>query len=226
MRAWKKLPAVFVKPPFCATQKVARCLRVATVFAIVILSVAILPVAWSASATETGESVVPPQVLAAVPLPTGDAAQNATNPVTAIPRQPLDWKVMGLIALAFGAVLLLKVLAKRRQSTLPPDVFDILGEGSLGGQHTVRIVRFGPKTLLVSLSPSGCQTLSELTDPQATECIAAACRGVHARLRPSRFLSTAGNRSGTISALQMTASKGVLGGPSGISGRATGQEAA
>jgi len=226
MRAWKNLPAVCETPPLKATETLARSRHVAAGCGTLILALAILPVTPIASATETGESVRPPQVLAAVPLPTGDAAQNVTNPVTAIPRQPLDWKVMGLIAVAFVAVLLIKVLAKRRQSTLPPDVFDILGEGSLGGQHTVRIVRFGPKTLLVSLSPSGCQTLSELTDPQATECIAAACRGVHARLRPSRFLSTVGSRSRTVSSSQTIASKGVLGGPSGISEQAPGQEAA
>lgn len=63
-------------------------------------------------------------------------------------------------------------------------MFDVLGEASLGGPHSVRIVRFGPKTLLVGVSASGCQTLAELTDPQATACIAAACRGVQPPLRP------------------------------------------
>ena len=54
-----------------------------------------------------------------------------------------------------------------------------------GANNAVRVVRFGPKTLLVGVSAAGCQTLAELTDPQATACIAAACRGVHPPLRPA-----------------------------------------
>ncbi|MFM8803678.1 MAG: flagellar biosynthetic protein FliO, partial [Planctomycetia bacterium] len=68
---------------------------------------------------------------------------------------------------------------------LPPDVFDVLGSAPLGGGHAVRIVRFGPKTLLVGVSSAGCQTLADLSDPQATACIAAACRGVHPPIRPA-----------------------------------------
>jgi hypothetical protein len=92
--------------------------------------------------------------------------------------------VVGIITAAFAAVVAVRLLGRRRGAVLPTDVFEVLGDGSLGGQHAVRIVRFGPKTLLVSVSATGCQTLSELDDPQATECIAAACRGLHPPLRP------------------------------------------
>lgn len=89
-----------------------------------------------------------------------------------------DWKLLAVIAATFAVVAGATVVTRRRSLLLPPDVFEVLGEGSLGGPHTVRIVRFGPKTLLVGVSAGGCQTLAELTDPQATACIAAACRGV------------------------------------------------
>ena len=56
-------------------------------------------------------------------------------------------------------------------------MFELLGEATLGNGQTVRIVRFGPKTLLVSTGNGGPKTLSELDDPLATEWIAAACRG-------------------------------------------------
>lgn len=109
-----------------------------------------------------------------------------TETATARPTAPVlvDWKILGLLAAGFAAVVALRLFGKRREPTLPPDVFDVLGTASLGGPHSVRIVRFGPKTLLVSVSASGCQTLSELSDPQATACIAAACRGVQPPLRP------------------------------------------
>jgi len=60
---------------------------------------------------------------------------------------------------------------------VPADVFEQLGETTLGNGQAVRIVRFGPKTLLIGSGSSGPITLSELDDPLATEWIAAACRG-------------------------------------------------
>ena len=140
------------------------------------------------AATSHGGSTVP-QVLPALPLSSrGEAvaADLATGPGGAAGRsgQLSDWKLLGAIAAAFVVVAAATAFTRRRTALLPPDVFEVLGEGSLGGQHAVRIVRFGPKTLLVGVSAAGCQTLAELTDPQATACIAAACRGVHPPIRP------------------------------------------
>jgi type III secretory pathway lipoprotein EscJ/flagellar biogenesis protein FliO len=130
-----------------------------------------------------------PQVLPALPLAadgTSPSADQAAGSTSAAGRtgQLSDWKLLAAIAAAFGVVAAATAFSKRRAAILPPDVFEVLGEGSLGGQHAVRIVRFGPKTLLVGVSAAGCQTLAELSDPQATSCIAAACRGVHPPLRP------------------------------------------
>lgn len=125
----------------------------------------------------------------------------ATGHVTA--TKLVDWKLLGMLGLGFASVVALRLLAKKREPTLPPDVFDVLGTASLGGPHSVRVVRFGPKTLLVSVSASGCQTLSELSDPQATACIAAACRGVQPPLRP-RPARTTGPR-GVASAVLVAA---------------------
>ena len=125
---------------------------------------------------------------AAAPLLEPVALDGPTAPSASAPRaaaRPLvDWRLFAVLAAAFVAVVVLRASSRRREPSLPPDVFDVLGGAALTGQHAVKIVRFGPKTLLVSVSSSGCQTLSELTDPQATACIAAACRGVQPPLRP------------------------------------------
>ena len=131
-----------------------------------------------------------PHVLPALPLtPRGDAAAadlaTGLNGVGNRSGQLSDWKLLAAIGAAFAVVAAATAFNRRRATVLPPDVFEVLGEGSLGGQHAVRIVRFGPKTLLVGVSAAGCQTLAELTDPQATACIAAACRGVYPPIRPS-----------------------------------------
>jgi hypothetical protein len=142
----------------------------------------------SAMAAKPNPASGAPQVLQALPLEAPAAAAEAAAGTPASPAAAAgrltDWKLLAVMALALGAVGVAAAWNRRRSTPLPPDVFEVLGEGTLGGPHAVRIVRFGPKTLLVSVSSAGCQTLAELTDPQATACIAAACRGTHAPLRP------------------------------------------
>lgn len=99
-----------------------------------------------------------------------------------------DWTVLAAIVAAFALLVVFRFQQSRRRGRmLPPDVFEVLGETSLGGQHGVRVVRFGPRTLLVGVSGSGCQTLATIDDPQATERIVAACLGARLPLRPARF---------------------------------------
>jgi flagellar biogenesis protein FliO len=94
--------------------------------------------------------------------------------------------VLAAIASAFVVLAAFRYQQTRRRGReLPADVFEILGEASLGGQHAVRVVRFGPRTLLVSMTSTGCHTLATLDDPQATERIVAACLGGRT-VRPSR----------------------------------------
>jgi len=150
-----------------------------------------------------------PRVIPALPLPaqsdtTAIDLQTAPTASTGRSGQLTDWKLLAAIAATFAVVAAGTALTKRRATLLPPDVFEVLGAGSLGGQHAVRIVRFGPKTLLVGVSAAGCQTLAELSDPQATACIAAACRGLHPPLRPPapvRSSTSAGPSSAPVRAV-------------------------
>lgn len=166
----------------------AASLRVrVAVAAALLLAAGMLPVQADPAAPQPPEPA--PLDLPAVPLVEKPVA--AARPVHAAPATPLDWRVIASLAtllVVFGG---LRFMQRRRTSPLPPDVFEVLGEASLGGPHAVRIVRFGPKTLLVSVSSSGCQTLGEIADADATGCIAAACRGQHAPLRPARRTTAA-----------------------------------
>lgn len=93
-------------------------------------------------------------------------------------------------ATMFAALLALVALSwfgKKQPAAVPRDVFEVLGSGQLDRGQRVAVVRFGPKTLLVSVGSSGCSTLSEIDDPKATDTIAHACRhvGVAGRARKS-----------------------------------------
>ena len=88
-----------------------------------------------------------------------------------------DWKAWAVVGVAGLVLIGVRLFGRRPAFKIPSDVFELLGEATLGNGQTVRIVRFGPKTLLVSTGNGGPKTLSELDDPLATEWIAAACRG-------------------------------------------------
>ena len=88
-----------------------------------------------------------------------------------------DWKAWAVVAGAGIVLVCIRLFSRRTVFKIPNDVFELLGEATLGGGQSVRVVRFGPKTLLVSVGSGGPKTLSELDDPLATEWIAAACRG-------------------------------------------------
>jgi flagellar biosynthetic protein FliP len=87
----------------------------------------------------------------------------------------LDLRITAFLGALLAAVLFLKWNGRRTMPRPPAEVFAILGEASLGGQHVARIVRFGPKTILIGVSGATCTTLAEIDDPGATEAITAAC---------------------------------------------------
>jgi hypothetical protein len=116
---------------------------------------------------------------APLPLTGASVSEDAPSSGRRSPAGPLgNWSVLAAIGAAFAVLAAFRFQqGRRRARDLPPDVFDVLGEASLGGQHAVRVVRFGPRTLLVSVSSAGCQTLATLDDPQVTERIVTACLG-------------------------------------------------
>lgn len=114
-----------------------------------------------------------------------------------------DWKAWAVVGVAGAVLVSFRLFSRRAVFKIPSDVFELLGESTLGGGQIVRIVRFGPKTLLVSVGSGGPKTLSELDDPLATEWIAAACRGEQT-LRPSASRLAVGNDSQDVSGSQVS----------------------
>ena len=131
----------------------------------------------AAAEAEAPAAAAPARLPPAVSLdPQAAAPAEAARPAA---KPLVSGITIAVAAVAIGAVVVLRLARRRRLASLPPDVFDDLGSATIAGHHGVRVVRFGPKTLLVSVSAGGCRTLAELTDPQATACIVAACRGTH-----------------------------------------------
>jgi flagellar biosynthetic protein FliP len=165
-----------------------------------IATVVAVPAAGTVDSAPASSAPVEPAAFLAPPEPLSRGAQPVAGPrgpATVVPPamsggRPAhdraagsaalaDWRLLGAMVVAFAVLASLRFLGGHRQSVLPHDVFEVLGTAPLAANHTVRVVRFGPRTLLVAVSSGGCATLAEITDAEATTRIAAACRGVSPR---------------------------------------------
>ncbi|MDX1962526.1 MAG: flagellar biosynthetic protein FliO [Pirellulales bacterium] len=128
----------------------------------------------------------PPSSPAATPLPRQSPAKTtplvlagpaATPPVA---KSSSGWVTMLLsLGLVIGLFLICMQLLKR---TLPAagqklgsDVVGLLGQVPWQGRQSLQVIRFGNKLLLVAVSPAGCDTLTEITDPLEIDRLAGLC---------------------------------------------------
>jgi flagellar biogenesis protein FliO len=118
------------------------------------------------------------------PPSTSRAAQKESKTSRgAQPRQKTGsnwWTTLGgLIAVLALVLLTAKVLRKSApaaQQTLPPEVIQVLGRKALDYRHTIHLVRFGSRLLMLGASQEGVTTLSEITDPVEIDTLAGLCK--------------------------------------------------
>jgi flagellar biogenesis protein FliO len=88
--------------------------------------------------------------------------------------------VVGSTGLVLGIFLLLVWLVKRKTpqslTRLPSEAFEVLGRAPLSGRQQVHLLRCGNRLLLVSVTPGGAETLTEITDPLEVDRLAGLCR--------------------------------------------------
>ena len=77
--------------------------------------------------------------------------------------------IAGSTGLVLGIFLLLVWIVRRKTPQamvrLPGEAFEVLGRAPLNGRQQVQLLRCGNRLLLVSVTPSGAETLTEITDP-------------------------------------------------------------
>jgi flagellar biogenesis protein FliO len=88
--------------------------------------------------------------------------------------------VVGSLAVVLGIFLLfawgLRRAAPRSLTVLPGEVLEILGRAPLAGRQQLHLLRCGNKLLLVSVTPAGAETLTEITDPAEVDRLAGLCQ--------------------------------------------------
>lgn len=84
--------------------------------------------------------------------------------------------VLGLFVLC---VLILRKANARNGAVLPGEVVQILGRAPLSGRQEMHLVRVGNKLLLLSVTATGAETLTEITEPEEIDRLAGICRQSH-----------------------------------------------
>ena len=95
------------------------------------------------------------------------------------------------LAIVLGLFLLLawgmRKAAPRGSIILPSEVFEVLGRAPLGARQQVQLLRCGSKLLLVSVTPGGAETLTEVTEPTEVDRLAGLCHQAHPHSATAAF---------------------------------------
>lgn len=70
---------------------------------------------------------------------------------------------------------------------LPGEVVEVLGRAPLAGRQQMHLLRFGNKLLLVCASPSGVDTIGEITEPLEIDRLAGMCAQLEATSASTTF---------------------------------------
>lgn len=114
--------------------------------------------------------------LKSLPLP-GPDADGATHGKLAATTSIAS--MIGSLALVLGLFLLVAWMLKRTgpkgSAALPREAVEVLGRAPLAARQYVHLVRCGNKMLLLSVTPTGAETLTEITDPLEVDRLAGLC---------------------------------------------------
>jgi len=157
-------------------------------------------------ATEPATSPVPPAPAADAPplatsvppttkqdsvSPLALGSHNSKNPFGKSSSLSAMITVGGSLAIVLGLFFIvawaMRKTAPRGSLVLPKEVFEILGRAPLGARQQVQLLRCGNKLLLVSITPGGTETLTEVTDPLEVDHIAGICQQAHPKSSTTAF---------------------------------------
>lgn len=121
-----------------------------------------------------GQAVATPQDQKSVVQRTERRLAELRAPTRAI------YTVASALAIVIGLLLVCVWLLRRgtrnMNAELPGDVVGVLGRVPLAARHFAQLLRVGNKLVLVSLTPSGATTLTEITDPAEVDRLAGLCQ--------------------------------------------------
>ncbi len=111
--------------------------------------------------------------------PSGRLQQNSKQPDKRTPSGSLV-TVFSSLAVVVGLFLLVAWFARRvnpkATAMLPKEVIELMGRAPLSGRQQMHLVRLGNKLLLLSVTPNGAETLTEITDRDEVDRLCGICQ--------------------------------------------------
>jgi flagellar biogenesis protein FliO len=118
-----------------------------------------------------------------IPAPRSGAAAQKIKPAGAGAVKKSGggwWSTLGglaaVLALIYLAAKVLQKSVPAARKSLPPEVVQVLGRKPLDYRHTIHLVRFGSRLLMLGTSQEGVTTLSEINDPVEIDYLAGLCQ--------------------------------------------------
>jgi flagellar protein FliO/FliZ len=111
--------------------------------------------------------------------PSKQKSQGANRPAPPSGSRAIS-TVLGSLGVVLGLFFLVAWLTRRVRpkgsQALPKEAVEVLGRAPLAGRQQMHLVRVGGKLLLVSVTPTGAETLTEITDPAEVERLSGLCQ--------------------------------------------------
>jgi len=165
---------------------------------------AVVPVAHHVAADQVAQPAVAPIPLGP-PRQNSAFAQKPSDPANQGQRDralglPSVVTVGGSLAVVLG-IFFLVAWGMRRAAPpgsvmLPGEVFEVLGRAPVASRQQVHLLRCGAKLLLVSVTPEGAETLTEITDPIEVDRLAGLCQQARPNSATAAFRQVFGQFSG------------------------------
>jgi flagellar biogenesis protein FliO len=81
-----------------------------------------------------------------------------------------------VLTLFFGLAWLTRRSQPKQLGKLPGEVIEVLGKAPLTKGQEMQLIRVGAKLLLICVTPTGCETLTEISDHNEVDRLSAICR--------------------------------------------------
>ncbi len=105
-----------------------------------------------------------------------EAGKEARNPTGIQSLVTVGGSLAVVLGVFFAVAWMLRRTSPNGFGTLPSEAFEVLGRAALANRQQVHLLRCGAKLLLVSVSATGAQTLTEITDSAEVDRLAGLCR--------------------------------------------------
>lgn len=136
------------------------------------------PIEQEVGETKTSSKLLPPRPASTRRPATASDSTTGGSPKVQFPSAAtLVGSTCVVLSLFFAVAWLLKRAAPKSMQSLPQKAIEVLGRAPLvRGQH-LQLVRCGQRLLLLAVSSTTAQTLTEISDPQEVEALLSACGG-------------------------------------------------